>query len=140
MILGVDPGERRYGVAIADEVTRFARPLEVIDARAVDPVERITELAEEHDATRVVVGRPVGLSGRAGPAVERQELFVDALRRRLEIDVVEHDERLTTVVADRGLRASGAKATARRKLKDAVAAQLMLQSHLDSESGTAPWP
>lgn len=131
MILGVDPGERRVGVAIADEETLFARPLEVIDAAATDPVHRIAELARENAATLIVVGRPLALSGEAGRAVDDAAPFVDALRAAVGIGVVEHDERLTTVIAERSLRAGGAARDARRRLRDAVAAQVMLQSYLD---------
>ena len=130
-ILAVDPGERRYGVAVADLETRFAYPLEVIDAREVDPVERVAELVAERSAVKVVVGRPVGLSGRAGPAVEARIAFLDALRSK-GIDVVEHDERLTTVIAEQGLRAGGHPAGARAAQRDAVAAQVLLQSFLDA--------
>lgn len=137
MILGIDPGERRIGVAVADDETRFARPLEVIDAARGDPVERIAELVEELGARRVVVGRPVGLSGRAGPAVSAQQDLVAALRRRLQVAVDEHDERLTTVVAEAGLRAAGGGGARRAALRDAIAAQVMLQGYLDAGRGTA---
>lgn len=131
MILGVDPGERRVGLAVADEETRFARPLEVIDRTAEDPVARIAELAGEHAVTLVVVGRPVSLSGEAGRAVDAAAPFVAALRDALPVEVVEHDERLTTVIAERSLRAGGANAAVRKRLRDAVAAQVMLQGYLD---------
>lgn len=132
MILGVDPGERRVGVAAADLETRFARPLEVIDKRAVDPIARIVELARELGVEKIVVGRPIGLSGEEGPAVQVQQQFVGELRAATDIDVTEFDERLTTVVAERGLRGGGASRKARRAIKDAVAAQVMLQGYLDA--------
>lgn len=131
MILGVDPGERRVGVALADEETRFARPLEVIDVAATDPVARIAELTAEHAVSLVVVGKPVSLSGREGRAVADAAPFVARLRDALTVEVVEHDERLTTVIAERGLRAGGADRAARKRLRDAVAAQVMLQGYLD---------
>lgn len=131
MILGVDPGERRVGVALADEETRFARPLEVIDVAATDPVARIAELTAEHSVSLVVVGKPVSLSGREGRAVADAAPFVARLRDALTVEVVEHDERLTTVIAERGLRAGGADRAARKRLRDAVAAQVMLQGYLD---------
>ena len=132
MILGVDPGERRTGVAIADLETNWARPLEVIDARKHDPVARISQIVDERAVDRVVVGRPVGLSGRSGPAVETQQLFVDRLRALTKVPVEEFDERLTTVAAERRLREGGASAARRKEIKDAVAAQLMLQDYLDA--------
>lgn len=134
MILGLDPGERRIGVAVADERTRFARPLEVIDRQAVDVVARIGEIVAEHAVEKVVVGRPVGLSGSAGPAVERHRPFVEELRRMLPVPVEEFDERLTTTIADQGLRAGGGRRRRRDQLRDAIAAQVMLQGYVDAAS------
>lgn len=132
MILGIDPGTKRVGVAIADHETRFARPLEVLDTTAMDVVARLRQLVDEHEVDTVVIGRPVGLSGRAGPAVDAQQELVAALRKEIEVPVVEHDERLTTVVAEQGLRAGGARRAARDELRDAIAAQVMLQGYLDA--------
>ena len=134
MILGIDPGERRTGVAAADDETRWARPVEVIDAATVDPVGRIAALVDELDATRVVVGRPTGLSGSAGPAVAVQQALVTRLKDTLSVPVEEFDERLTTVAAERRLREGGASTRKIKELKDAVAAQLMLQDYLDARA------
>ena len=132
MIVGVDPGERRVGVAVADFETRFARPLEVIDRNETNAVERIIDIVRELDAHCIVVGKPTGLSGRAGPAVEVQQEFVAALVAVSPVEVREYDERFTSVLADRGLRAAGVKTKDLRALRDAVAAQVMLQDYLDS--------
>lgn len=137
MILGVDPGERRVGLAIADPETRWARPLEVVDAHACDPVARIAAIVADAGVTHVVVGRPVGLGGQAGPAVVAQREFVASLRARLGVEVSEYDERLTSIVAERSLRAGGVSARARRRLRDAVAAQVLLQDYLDAMGGSA---
>ena len=133
-MIGVDVGTRRVGVAVADNETRFARPLEVIDLSQVDPIARLRDLVAELSAERVVVGRPTGLSGRAGPAVETQAEFVEQLRAAIDVEVDEFDERLTTVVADQGLRAAGGRAAAHKRLRDAIAAQVMLQGYIDSRS------
>ncbi len=132
MIIGVDPGSRRCGVAVADLQTRFARPLEVIDVQERDAVLRIATLAEELGAVAIVVGHPLSLSGAEGPAAEAARVFAGSLADSLAIPVVSHDERLSTVTATKGLRAGGAKRGARKALVDAVAAQVMLQSWLDS--------
>ena len=132
MILGVDPGERRVGLAVADQETRFARPLEVIDRHEQDHIARIETVVQEIGATTVVIGRPTSLSGSSGGAVELQRELVDELRARLEVEVCEFDERLTTVVATKALRASGIRRSRRRELVDAVAAQVMLQGYLDT--------
>ena len=132
MIIGVDPGARRIGIAVADDETRFARALEVIDVAMADPVARIGALVSELDAHTVVVGRPVDLRGEAGPAVEEQQKLVTALRAMGGVEIVEHDERMTSVIADRALRASGKNAKRARSIRDAVAAQVLLQDYLDS--------
>ena len=132
MIIGIDPGSVRVGVAIADMETRFARPLEVIDVKAQDAVERIAFLVAEHSAVRVVVGRPVHLSGEPGAAVDDSARLIEDLRATLTVPVEEWDERLTTVIAEQGLRAGGARARERRAVRDAVAAQIMLQGYLDA--------
>jgi len=137
VIVGIDPGERRVGVAVADPETRFARPLEVIDRQATDAVERITTIVQELDAEFIVVGRPTGLSGRSGPAVEAQQLFVKELSAALPVEVREFDERFTSVVADRGLRSAGVKDKDLKSRRDAVAAQILLQDYLDSTKPVA---
>ena len=131
MILGVDPGERRVGLAVADTETRFARPLEVIDQVTTDAVVRIEEVIQELGVTLVVVGRPVALSGIEGPAVEKQKTFLVRLRAALDVDVEVFDERLTTVLAERSMQAGGASAKKRKEMRDAVAAQVMLQGYMD---------
>ncbi|CAN5707548.1 Holliday junction resolvase RuvX [soil metagenome] len=131
-ILGIDPGAVRVGVAAGDLATRWARPIEVVDRRSVDAIARIAQLVEELSATRVVVGRPNGLAGRAGPAVAEQERFVADLRAALACPVEEYDERFTTVIAAQGLRVGGAGRRRRAELLDAVAAQVMLQGYLDA--------
>lgn len=133
MIFGVDPGVRRVGLAIADEETRVALPFEVIDARSADPVSRIAEIARERGASVIVVGRPVGLSGREGPAVQAQGEFVLRLRTAVSVPVEEFDERLTTVIAEKSLRAHGSSSATRARVRDAVAAQVMLQGYLDTK-------
>jgi putative Holliday junction resolvase len=95
-------------------------------------VERVAEVVTEMGVERVVVGRPVGLSGAAGPAVDAQRSLVERLVERLDVPVDQYDERLTTVVAEQGLRAAGARPRARKQARDAVAAQVMLQGYLDS--------
>lgn len=133
MILGVDPGARRFGIAIADPETRFARPLEVLDAANTDPVARIVELASQNEVTLVVVGKPLTLSGREGHAVDAYRQFVVSLEEA-GLTVEQFDERLTSVIAEQGLREAGMNLREMKGMKDAVAAQILLQDYLDSRS------
>lgn len=134
MILGVDVGSHRVGIAAAHEETRFAHPVEVVVVSEKDPVARIAELVRELEVSAIVVGRPTSLSGDSGPAVRKQAEFVEELRNAVEVDVVEFDERLTTVVAEQGMRAAGTARAGRKTLRDAIAAQVMLQGYLDAPS------
>lgn len=134
MILGIDPGERRVGVAVADLETKFARPVEVIDAASANPIDRIKQLVEELGVTGIVVGRPVTLAGGEGPAMDAHKTFLVSLRSAVDVDVDVYDERMTTVIAERALKDSGASAERRKEIRDAVAAQVMLQGFMDSRS------
>lgn len=131
-VLGVDPGEKRIGLAVGDLETRFAAPLGVIPAGA-EAAGAIASEAMAHDASRIVVGRPLSLSGDAGPAVARQQELVRALKDATSLPIEEYDERLTTVIADSALRSSGVKGRDRKPLRDAVAASVMLQGYLDAQ-------
>lgn len=133
MILGIDPGERRVGVAIADEETRFARPLETIDQRETDLIARLKEIIAERGVSRLVVGRPVGLSGKEGPAMDAQKTFLVRLRSEIGIEMDVYDERLTTVIADRQMQEAGTGVDRRKEMRDAIAAAVMLQGYLDSK-------
>jgi putative Holliday junction resolvase len=129
----VDPGERRFGIAIADPETRFARPLEVLDAANTDPVARIVDLARENKVTLVVVGKPLTLAGAEGHAVDAYRRFVASLEEA-GLTVEQFDERLTSIIAEQGLREAGMNSREIKGKKDAVAAQILLQNYLDSRS------
>jgi putative Holliday junction resolvase len=90
-------------------------------------------LAGELGAGLIVVGTPLTLSGQRGPAASLQAEFVARLKSTTSAVVEEYDERLTTVVAERSLRAAGASSATRRRVRDAVAAQVMLQDYLDAD-------
>jgi putative holliday junction resolvase len=82
--------------------------------------------------TLVVVGHPLNMSGDAGERAHHAERFAAALGGFLHIPVVLHDERLSSVEADRALRAAGAGGRERRRSVDRSAATVILQSWLDA--------
>ena len=132
--LGVDLGERRIGLALSDPSRTVASPFEVL-RRSGDLVtdrQAIVEVARAEGASVIVVGLPLSLSGRTGPAARAAMQEADALRAIAgEIEVVLHDERLTTITAERALTEARMKRDARRRVVDKVAAAVMLQSWLD---------
>jgi putative Holliday junction resolvase len=133
-VLGLDPGTKRIGVAVSDDQRRVATPLEVV-ARTGDAASdnrAIAALVEEWEATLVVVGLPLSLSGERGPAAQRVLDEVEALRATLPVPVETYDERLTTVTAERSLVEQRMRADARRQVVDKVAAAVLLQAWLDA--------
>ncbi len=131
--LGLDLGSKRIGVALADSGGTVATPYEVVvrsGDRALDH-RRIAELASEAEADQLVVGLPLSLDGSVGPAARAALDEADELGLATGLPVATWDERLTTVSADRDLRALDLRAPARRKVVDKVAAAVMLQAWLD---------
>lgn len=133
-ILGIDVGSVRVGIALSDPLGITAQPLEVIDRRRQDPLQRIAALVQEHEVQRIVVGRPLRLDGGAGPAVAQSEEFVASLAKVLGegVPISWWDERLTTRVAERAMIQDGVRRENRRQSIDKVAAALILQSYLDA--------
>jgi putative Holliday junction resolvase len=131
-VLGLDLGDARIGVAISDDERRLAVPLGTIRTGAPADVKAIAALVREHDVTLVVVGHPLLLTGEAGERAHHAERIAGALRGFLGVPVLLHDERLSTVEADRALRATGAGGRERRRSVDRSAATVILQSWLDA--------
>ena len=102
------------------------------------PVEhdQIAAIVDEVGATIVVVGVPFALDGSVGVAAKAIRSEIRALGRRLTVPVVEQDERLTTVTADRSLDEMGRRGPGRREVVDQVAAAVLLQAWLDA----LQWP
>jgi putative Holliday junction resolvase len=137
-VLGVDLGSRRIGLALSDPTGRVATPHAMIE-RSGDPAvdrRKILAHAREAGASRVVVGLPLSLSGDTGPAARAVLEEVDALRALAgeEVTVETHDERLTTVIAEQGMREARVPRRARRRTVDSAAAAVMLQSYLETHS------
>lgn len=131
--VGVDLGARRIGVAVSDPAGTVATAREVL-TRTGDPARdyrRLAEIVAEVEAEVVVVGLPVSLDGGMGPAARAAQAEAEAMAPVVGVTVETHDERLTTVTAERSLRSLALKAPARRKIVDMVAAAVILQSWLD---------
>jgi putative holliday junction resolvase len=132
--IGLDLGERRIGVALSDSAGTLATPYEVL-TRSGDRERdraRLVALLDETGAELIVVGLPLSLDGSRGPAARQVEGEVEELRAQLGVPVELWDERLSTVEAERRLRAAGVRGRRRRHVVDQVAATVILQSWLDA--------
>jgi len=135
-ILALDFGRARIGAAISDELQLLAHPLETIPANE-RALSRVMEIVREKKVDHVVAGLPKRLDGQIGAAATEVLQFVEKLRAILPCPVVTWDERLTTAAAHRALRDAGKKTRQTRSYVDQVAAQMILQSYLDSRAANA---
>ncbi|MGB8391822.1 Holliday junction resolvase RuvX [Mycobacterium sp.] len=131
--LGIDVGSVRIGVAGSDPDGILATPVETVRRdRSGKHLRRLAELAAELQAVEVVVGLPRTLADRTGPSAMDAIELAEALAQRIApVPVRLADERLTTVSAQRSLRAAGVPAKAQRAVIDQAAAVAILQSWLD---------
>lgn len=133
-IIGLDLGEKRIGVAAADDRTQVAVPVTTIEAGG-DAVAAIAKLVKEQQADEIVIGLPLSMTGAMGRQAERAMAVVEALRERLAVPVRTWDERLTTVQASRVASAGGGRRRRSERpigIKDSIAAAIVLQAYLDS--------
>jgi putative Holliday junction resolvase len=130
-ILGLDPGERRIGVAVADPTGTIASPVRYIDTKTESVEEAIRSLCEEHEASLIVVGLPVSLDGSEGPSARMARSVGAMAATATGLPVEYHDERFTSHTAERALLAGGVTRRKRKERRDQVAAAVMLQSFLE---------
>ncbi|HEY1428706.1 MAG TPA: Holliday junction resolvase RuvX [Candidatus Tumulicola sp.] len=129
--IGLDVGERRIGVAVADPGGTYAMPVATIDRTATaSDIARIVELAASYGADEIVVGDPVTLSGERGPAATKMDAFVEKLSRSFSGEIHRVDERLTTAQATKTLIAADVSRKRRKRVVDRMAAALILETYL----------
>jgi putative Holliday junction resolvase len=123
------------GIAVSDRSGTIATPLCVLERGASQRVDHgeIARLVQEEEAVAVVVGLPLNMDGTAGKAADAALREVERMTTVVGVPVFVHDERLTTVEADRVLMDQKMRAQARRRVVDKVAAAVILQSWLDAQ-------
>jgi putative holliday junction resolvase len=130
--LGVDLGARRIGLAVSAGALAVAHDTLERSGDADADRAAIVDAARCAGCDTIVVGIPRSLSGEDGPAALAARAEIDAIRSvASDLEVVGHDERFTTVIADRELRHSDPSSEKRRARIDETAAAVMLQSFLD---------
>ena len=128
-LLGLDYGKRRIGIAFGDSERGLAFTYGThVEGRDGSVFTLLARLLEEKAATTIVVGLPLTADGREGEMAGAARRFAALLEGRLQVPVVLWDERFSSAEADRWLADAQ---HARREDRDAVAAQIILQSYLD---------
>lgn len=141
IIISVDLGKARTGIAICDRSEIMATPLTVLEEWNRERLcDRICQLAAERKAQRIVVGLPVNMDGSEGESAQGAREFADKLRESSGVEVVMSDERGTTKTAMSYLNQSDTRGKRRKAVIDAVAASIILQDHLDRRRNAGEQP
>ncbi len=136
--LGIDVGRARVGVAVCDRDGFIATPVETVRRDDKHDLRRILTIADEYDVLEIVVGLPLSMSGGDTPSTTDARTFAARIAEHRPVRLV--DERLSTVTAQRGMRAAGRTTKNSRSVIDQAAAVIILQHALDHErsSGAPP--
>ncbi len=130
-IMGLDYGEKRIGVAVSDPLGLIAQGISVISYSSLDQaLQEIEALCNEYAIEKIVVGNPYNMDGSRGRASEKAEGFALRLKEALSIEVDLIDERLSSISAEKVLLSGDLSRGKRRKVKDKLAAVLILEQYL----------
>jgi putative Holliday junction resolvase len=136
-LLGIDHGDRRFGIAISDSTHTFASARAVIEGEEA-LLRGVEKLIAEEGIERLVLGLPLNMDGTTGPKALAVLAFKERLEKRFGLPVDTWDERLSTVQAQGALREGGLSSRQRAARVDKVAAQIILQSYLDRHRQRQP--
>ncbi|MDD3095770.1 MAG: Holliday junction resolvase RuvX [Candidatus Neomarinimicrobiota bacterium] len=132
-VLAIDFGERRIGIAVSDPLQIIATPLNTLNIRSLDDgVSQVLEICREYTPERIIVGYPIGISGRKTAQTLRVESFMDKLRSLQDIPILQWDERYTSMEALDRLHEQGIKIRSNKDKIDQMAARIILQEYLDT--------
>ena len=132
IILSVDYGDVRTGIAVCDKMQLLASPVCVITQRNREKLcGAICGIAKDKGAQRIVVGLPKNMDSSEGFRAQACKDFARLLREKSGLDVCLQDERLTTVSAHNILNETNTRGKKRKQTVDAVAAVLILEDYLN---------
>ncbi len=131
IILSVDYGDKRTGIAVCDKMGMLASPVDVITGD-YEPkiIDAVIALAKKQGAEKIVVGLPKNMDGSEGFRAEKCKSFAKNLEEKSGIETVLFDERLTTVSAHRALNGTNVTGKKRKAVVDAVSAVIILEAYL----------
>lgn len=134
VILSVDYGDARTGVAVCDKMEILASPVGVIH-ETYEPkvIAKLKEFIAEKKPELIVVGLPVNMDGSKGERAQKCTLFAEKLKEETGTEVKLYDERLTTVSAHRILSENNVRGQKRKNVVDAVSAVMILESYMKSK-------
>ncbi len=133
IIMSVDLGKARTGIAVCDKTEFLASPYTVIFEKSPKVLpNKVAQAAEDVKAELIVVGLPKNMDGSEGESAQNARAFAETLRELTGIETVMQDERGTTVTAHNFLNTTNTRGKKRKNVVDEVAATIILQDFLDS--------
>lgn len=133
IIIAVDPGKARTGLAVCDKTMFLASPLCVIEEWNRERLaEKVAAAAAKENAELIIIGLPKNMDGTEGESALAARDFALLMANYTDIPIKMLDERCTTMIAHRYLNDNNVRGKKRKKTVDAVAATVILQSYLDS--------
>lgn len=131
IIMSVDLGKARTGIAVSDSGESFAFPKTVITEYNEEKlIEKIAAAAKEYGAEKIVVGLPKNMDGSLGFRAQECTAAAEKIRSASGLEVELFDERCTTVIAHNALNATDTRGKKRKQVVDAVAAVIILEDYL----------
>lgn len=132
VILAVDLGKARTGIAICDKGEMLASPLGTITDRNLERVaDRIAEYAVQRKAEKLVVGLPKNMDGTEGESAQNARAFAQLLSEKCGLPVDMQDERGTTITAHSFLNATDTRGKKRKQAVDTLSATIILEDYLN---------
>lgn len=131
IIMSVDLGKARTGIAVSDSGESFAFPKTVITEYNTDRlIEKICEKTKEYSSELLVVGLPKNMDGSEGWRAQECTEIAEKIKEKSGLEVVLWDERCTTVSAHTALNFTDTRGKKRKNVVDAVAAVIILEDYL----------
>lgn len=131
VIMSVDYGDTRTGIAVCDKFEMLASPVTVITEKRAEALsKKISELSKERKAEKIVLGLPKNMDGTEGFRAEACREFAKMLESDCGLPVDFQDERLTTVSAHNTLNATNTRGQKRKNIVDVVSAVIILEDYL----------
>ena len=133
IIMSVDLGKARTGIAISDATNQFAFPKDVITEYNTERlIDKVCEKAKEYSAERIVVGYPKNMDGSLGERAQECAAIAEQIKEKSGLEITLWDERCTTVTAHNYLSMNNVRGKKRKQTVDAVAAVIILEDYLRS--------
>ena len=132
IILGIDLGRARTGVAVCDKNEILASPVCVLNEKNMKAlIVKICGIVAEKNAEEIVLGLPKNMDGSEGESAQFSRKFGEKLEKSAKIPVIMQDERGTTITAAGYLNQADVRGVHRKQAIDAVAATIILQNYID---------